>query len=150
MKVMLTQDVKGQGKKDQIIEVSDGYARNFLLPKKLAVIADAKAVNEAKNKEASINHKIEVAKAEANAIAKKLASITVRINESAGNDNRLYGAVTSKDIAEKLAKDHGITIDKKKISLSEPIKTFGTYKAEVKLYGAEITGIITVQVSPKQ
>ncbi len=147
---MLTQDVKGQGKKDQIIEVSDGYARNFLLPKKLAIIADAKAVNEAKNKEASINHKIEVAKAEANAIAKKLASITVHINESAGNDNRLYGAVTSKDIAEKLTKDHGITIDKKKISLSEPIKTFGTYKAEVKLYGAEITGIITVQVSPKQ
>ena len=150
MKVMLTQDVKGQGKKDQIIEVSDGYARNFLLPKKLAIIADAKAVNEAKNKEASLNHKIEVAKAEANAIAQKLTTITVRINESAGNDNRLYGAVTSKDIAEKLAKDHGITIDKKKITLSEPIKTFGTYKAEVKLYGAEITGIITVQVSPKQ
>jgi large subunit ribosomal protein L9 len=150
MKVMLTQDVKGQGKKDQIIEVSDGYARNFLLPKKLAIIADAKAVNEAKNKEASQNHKIEVAKAEANATAQKLAAITVRIQESAGNDNRLYGAVTSKDIAEKLAKDHGITIDKKKITLSEPIKTFGTYKAEVKLYGAEITGIITVQVSPKQ
>ena len=150
MKVVLTQDVKSQGKKGELINVSDGYARNFLLPKKLAIIADAKAVNEAKNKEASQNHKIEVAKAEANATAQKLAAITVRIQESAGNDNRLYGAVTSKDIAEKLAKDHGITIDKKKITLSEPIKTFGTYKAEVKLYGAEITGIITVQVSPKQ
>lgn len=149
MKVMLLTDVKGQGKKDQIIEVSDGYARNFLLPKKLAIIADAKAVNEAKNKEASNLHKIEVAKTEAKAIADKLASIVVRINESAGNDNRLYGAVTSKDIAERLAKDHGISIDKKKITLTEPIKTFGTYKAEVRLYGAEIVGIITVQVSPK-
>lgn len=150
MKVMLTKDVKGQGKKDQIIEVSDGYARNFLLPKKLAIIADAKAVNEAKNKEASNLHKIEVAKAEANALAEKLANTTVKISESAGSDNRLYGAVTSKDIAERLAKDHGITVDKKKIVMSESIKTFGTYKVEVKLYGAEIVGTITVQVSPKQ
>ena len=149
MKVMLTQDVKGQGKKDQIIEVSDGYARNFLLPKKLAVIADAKAVNEAKNKEASNLHKIEVAKDEARKTADKLAKTTVKILESAGNDNRLYGAVTSKDIAEKLAKEHGISIDKKKIVMTESIKTFGTYKVEVKLYGAEITGTITVQVSPK-
>lgn len=149
MKVMLLQDVKGQGKKDQIIEVSDGYARNFLLPKKLAIIADAKAVNEAKNKESSNLHKIEVAKSEAQAIADKLSKIVVKINESAGNDNRLYGAVTTKDIAERLAKDHGITIDKKKMVLNENIKTFGTYKVDVKLYGAEITGTITVQVSPK-
>lgn len=150
MKVMLTQDVKGQGKKDQIIEVSDGYARNFLLPKKLAVIADAKAVNEAKNKEASNLHKIEVAKAEAKATADKLAKLVVKINESAGNDNRLYGAVTSKDIVERLSKDHGISLDKKKLVMTESIKTFGTYKVEVKLYGAEIVGTITVQVSPKQ
>ncbi|MBR3845010.1 MAG: 50S ribosomal protein L9 [Clostridia bacterium] len=150
MKVMLTQDVKGQGKKDQIIEVSDGYARNFLLPKKLAIIADAKAVNEARNKEASNLHKIEVAKAEAKATADKLSKIIVQINESAGNDNRLYGAVTAKDIAERLQKDHGITVDKKKLILTEAIKTFGTYKVEIKLYGAEIVGTITVQVSPKQ
>ncbi len=150
MKVMLTQDVKGQGKKDQIIEVSDGYARNFLFPKKLAVIADAKAVNEAKNKEASNLHKIEVAKSEAKAVADKLSRLTVKITESAGNDNRLYGAVTSKDIVERLQKDHGITVDKKKIVMSESIKTFGTYKVEIKLYGAEIVGTITVQVSPKQ
>ncbi len=149
MKVMLTQDVKGQGKKDQIIEVSDGYARNFLLPKKLAIIADAKAVNEAKNKEAANQHKIEVAKAEAKEIADKLSKITVKILAGGGTD-RLYGTVTSKDIAEALAKDHGISIDKKKMMLSENIKTFGTYKVEVKLYGAEITGTITVQVSPKQ
>ena len=150
MKVMLTQDVKGQGKKDQIIEVSDGYARNFLLPKKLAIIADAKAVNEARNKEASNLHKIEVAKAEAKATADKLSKIIVQINESAGNANRLYGAVTAKDIAERLQKDHGITVDKKKLILTEAIKTFGTYKVEIKLYGAEIVGTITVQVSPKQ
>ncbi len=147
---MLTQDVKGQGKKDQIIDVSDGYARNFLFPQKLAVIADAKAVNEAKNKEASNLHKIEVAKGEAKAVADRLSKIVVKISESAGNDNRLYGAVTSKDIAERLQKDHGITVDKKKIIMSESIKTFGTYKIEIKLYGVEITGTITVQVSPKQ
>ena len=148
MKVMLTQDVKGQGKKDQIIEVSDGYARNFLLPKKLAIIADAKAVNEAKNKEASNLHKIEVAKAEAKEIADKLGKITVTILTGGGTE-RLYGTVTSKDIAEALAKNHGINIDKKKIVMAENIKTFGTYMVDVKLYGAEITGTITVQVSPK-
>lgn len=148
MKVMLTQDVKGQGKKDQIIEVSDGYARNFLLPKKLAIIADAKAVNEAKNKEASNLHKIEVAKAEAKAIADKLSKTTVQILAGGGTE-RLYGTVTSKDIAETLANNYGINIDKKKIVMNESIKTFGTYKVEVKLYGAEITGTITVQVSPK-
>ena len=148
MKVMLTQDVKGQGKKDQIIEVSDGYARNFLLPKKLAIIADAKAVNEAKNKEASNLHKIEVAKAEAKDIAEKLSKITVKILAGGGTE-RLYGTVTTKDIAEALAKDHKIVIDKKKMMMGESIKTFGTYKVEVKLYGAEITGTITVQVSPK-
>ena len=149
MKVILTADVKGQGKKDQIIEVSDGYARNFLLPKKLAIIADAKAVNEAKNKEASNLHKIEVAKAEAKEIADKLSKITVTILAGGGSE-RLYGTVTSKDIAEQLSKDHGIVIDKKKMLMTESIKTFGTYKVEVKLYGAEITGTITVKVSPKQ
>ena len=148
MKVMLTQDVKGQGKKDQIIEVSDGYARNFLLPKKLALIADAKAVNEAKNKEASNLHKIEVAKADAKAIAEKLSKTTVQILAGGGTE-RLYGTITSKDIAEALANNYGINIDKKKIVMNESIKTFGTYKVEVKLYGAEITGTITVQVSPK-
>ena len=149
MKVMLTQDVKGQGKKDQIIEVSDGYARNFLLPKKLAIIADAKAVNEAKNKEASNLHKIEVAKAEAKAIAEKLSQITVTLYEGGGNE-RLYGTVTSKNIVEALAKNHGISIDKKKVVMTENIKTYGTYKVEVKLYGAEITGTITLKVAPKQ
>ena len=149
MKVILTADVKGQGKKDQVVEVSDGYARNFLFPKKLAVPADAKAMNEAKNKEASNLHKIEVAKNEAKAIAEKLAQITVTIYEGGGTE-RLYGTVTSKNIVEALAKDHGITIDKKKLVMNENIKTYGTYKVEAKLYGAEITGTITVKVAPKQ
>ncbi len=149
MKVILTQDVKGQGKKDQIVEVSDGYARNFLLPRKLAIIADAKAVNEIKNKEASKLHKIEVEKEEARAIAQKLEATQVMIKGSAGTDNRLYGAVTSKDIAEKLANDHKIVIDKKKIVLPEPIKTFGSYKIEVKLYTSEITGTINLIVTDK-
>ena len=149
MKVILTQDVKGQGKKDQVIEVSDGYARNFLLPRKLAIIADAKSLGEVKSKEASKQHKIDVEKEEARAVAKKLESVTVKITASAGGDGRLYGAVTSKDIAEKLAKDHKITIDKKKIIMPEPIKTFGTYKVEVKLYTSEIIGSINVVVTDK-
>ena len=122
MKVVFLADVKGQGKKDQIKEVSDGYARNFLLPKKLAVPADAKMMNEIKNKEASKQHKIDTEKAEAKALAEKLQKITVRITAQAGTDGRLYGSVTSKDIAEALAKQFGITVDKRKISLDEPIK----------------------------
>lgn len=149
MRVILLADVKGQGKKDQIVEVSDGYARNFLLPRKLAIIADTKAVSEVKSKEASKQHKIDVEKEEARELAKKLSALTVKIVENAGNDNRLYGAVTSKDIAEKLAKDHKITIDKKKIVMPEPIKTFGTYKVEVKLYTSEIVGTINVVVTDK-
>ena len=148
MKVILTADVKGQGKKDQVIEVSDGYARNFLLPKKLAIEASAKALNEVKNKEASKQHKIDVDRANAQAIAKKLESIVVKIVYAAGPDKRLYGSVTSKEIEEYLKKDHGIEIDKRKINLKESIKTFGTFKVEVKLY-SDVTGTITVEVAGK-
>jgi large subunit ribosomal protein L9 len=145
MKVILTQDVKNQGKKDQIIEVSDGYARNFLFPKKLAIPADAKAINEAKNKEASRLHKIEVEKAEAKAIADKLAGILVKIVGKSGADGRLYGAVTAKDIAEALEKDFAISVDKRKLSLTDPIKSHGTYTVSVKLY-TDITGSFTLVV----
>lgn len=148
MKVVFLADVKGQGKKDQIKEVSDGYARNFLLPKKLAVPADAKMMNEIKNKESSKQHKIDTEKAEAKALAEKLQKITVRITAQAGTDGRLYGSVTSKDIAEALAKQFGITVDKRKISLDEPIKAFGLYGIDVKLY-TEISGKITLSVSDK-
>ena len=146
MKVILTQDVKSQGKKDQIIEVSDGYARNFLFPKKLAIPADAKALNEAKNKEASRLHKIEVEKQEATELAAKLDSTLVKLVAKSSADGRLYGAITSKDVADALLKDHKIEVDKRKISLPEPIKTYGRFELEVKLYG-EITGKIHLLVT---
>ena len=145
MKVILTADIKGQGKKDQIVDVSDGYARNFLFPKKLAVVADNKALNEVKNKEASKQYKIETEKAAANAIAAKLAEVVVKISVNAGTDGRLYGSITSKDIAEALAKQHGVTIDKRKIVMPEPIKTYGTYNYDVRLY-PEIVGKVKVTV----
>ena len=148
MKVILTQDVKGQGKKDQVINVSDGYARNFLFPKKLAVPADSTALNDVKNKEAAKQHKIEVERLEAQEIAKKLQSITVTFVYAAGPDKKLYGSVTTKDIAEALAKNHGIDIDKRKISLSENIKSFGNFTADVKLY-TDVTGKINVLVKGK-
>ena len=148
MKVILTADVKGQGKKDQIVEVSDGYARNFLLPKKLAVPADATALNDIKNKEASKQHKLDVEKKNAEDIAKKLETIALRIVDAAGPDSRLYGSVTSKEIAEFLKKDYGIEIDKRKINLKEPIKSFGIYKVDVKLF-TDVMGKITVEVCGK-
>lgn len=149
MKVILCADVKGQGKKDQIVEVSDGYARNFLFPKKLAVPADNKAINEIKNKEASKQHKIDVERAEAKEIAKKLEAIVVVFEYAAGPDKKLYGSVTAKDISEELQKKHGIAIDKRKITLAEPIKSFGTFKADAKLFN-DVSGKITVEVTSKK
>ena len=149
MKVILTQDVKGQGKKDQVIEVSDGYARNFLLPKKLAVPADNSALNVVKNKEASKQHKIDVERQQAKDIAEKLKSITVRFEYASGPDKRLYGSVTTKEIAEALKKDHGIDIDKRKIALKENIKTFGSFTADVKLF-SDVSGKINILVTSKQ
>ena len=148
MKVILTADVKGQGKKDQVVEVSDGYARNFLFPKKLAVAADSQALNEIKNKEASKQHKLDVERKQAQDIAAKLEKIVVKFEYAAGPDKKLYGSVTSKDIAEALKKNHGIEIDKRKITLSDPIKSFGTFKADVKLF-TDVSGKITVEVTSK-
>ena len=149
MKVILTQDVKGQGKKDQIIEVSDGYARNFLLPKKLAIPADAKSMNEIKNKEASKQHKHDVELAEAKAIAKKLEELTVVFEYAQSADSKLYGAVTNKDVAELLKSKYKIDIDKRKITLSEPIKTFGSFSAEAKLF-TDVTAKIKISVVSKK
>ncbi len=148
MKVILTADVKGQGKKDQVVEVSDGYARNFLFPKKLAIPADNKALNEIKNKEASKAHKLEVEKQNAQDIAKRLESIVVKFAYAAGPDKRLYGSVTSKEIAEALKKDFGIEIDKRKITLAVPIKSFGTFSADVRLFN-DVTGKIHIEVCGK-
>jgi large subunit ribosomal protein L9 len=141
-------DVKGQGKKEQIVEVSDGYARNFLFPKKLAIPADSKAVNDVKNKEAAKQHKIDVEISDAKALAKKLEGIVVVFEYAAGPDKKLYGSVTAKDIAEELKKKHGIDIDKRKITLAEPIKSFGDFKADVKLY-TDVSGKINVRVTSK-
>ena len=148
MKLILTQDVKGQGKKDQIIEVSDGYARNFLLPRGLAKPADAKAVSDAKNREASKAHKIETETAAAREVAKQLENVTVTMEVKAGSETRLYGSVTTKEIAEELLRQHKITVDRRKITLDTPIKTFGTYKLDVKLY-TDVVGKITVVVKAK-
>lgn len=145
MQVILTADVKGQGKKDQIINVSDGYARNFLFPKKLAIPADKKAIADVKNREASRQHKIDTERAEAQAVAEKLAGVLVKIKMGAGADGRLYGSVTAKDVAESLEKDHKIVIDRRKIVINEPIKAYGSYTLDVKLY-TEVTGKINVLV----
>jgi len=146
MKVILTQDVKSQGKKGQLINVSDGYARNFLLPKGLAVEADAGAMNDLKNKESARLHKIELEKQAARDIATKLESVSVKLQSKAGVDGRLYGSVTSLEIAEQLEKQHGIKVDKRKIQLNDPIKTFGVHSVPVKLY-TEIIGKINVVIT---
>jgi large subunit ribosomal protein L9 len=148
MKVVLLSDVKGQGKKGQVVNVSDGYARNFLFPKNLATPADNQIMNELKGKEEARLRQVELEKQAARDTAEKLKNVTVKIKAQAGADGRIYGSVTSKEIAEQLAAQHKITIDKRKISLADPIKAFGTYLPEVKLY-PEITGKITVVVSDK-
>ena len=146
MKVVLLQDVKGQGKKDQIVDVSDGYARNFLLPKKLAAIADAAVMNDIKNKEAAKAHKIEVEKKEARDLVEKPQSLTVKLKIQGGADGRVYGSVTTKDIAEALKAQHAIDVDKRKIVLDAPIKNYGAYTLDVKLY-PEISGKINLVVT---
>ena len=148
MKVVLLADVKGQGKKGDLVNVSDGYARNFLLPKKLAAEADAQIMNDLKNKEAARLHKIEVEKQAAKDTAAALKEKTVKITGTAGADGRLYGSVTSKDIAEALLAQHKIELDKRKIVLPEQIKAFGTYIVECKIY-PEISGKLTVVVTDK-
>ncbi len=146
MKVILTADVKGQGKKDQLVEVSDGYARNFLLPRKLAIPADNKAINEMKNKEASRQHKIDTERAAAKEAAEKLNAIVLKFRIGAGADGHLYGSVTAKEIAEKLEKEHGVTVDKRKISIPSPIKAYGSYDLDVRLY-TDVTGKIHLIVT---
>ena len=131
-----------------MVEVSDGYARNFLFPKKLAVPADAKVINDIKNKQSSAKHKEEVERENARALAKKLSETTIKLTAEAGSDGRFYGAITSKDIAEALKAQAGIEADKRKILLDSPIKAFGTYKIELKIY-ADISGKFNVTVTEK-
>ena len=145
MKVILQQDVKGQGKKGQVIDVSDGYGRNFLLAKKLAVLATPENVNTMKQQEKAKKAQEAAEKAEAEATAKKLADITVKVAAMAGEGGRLFGAVTAKEVAEALAAQHSITINKAKLVLEEPIKACGTYKLKAKL-GYEVVGTVSVMV----
>ena len=145
MKVILQQDVKGQGKKGQLVDVSDGYARNFLLPKKLAVIATAENLNTMKQQEKARKAQQAAEKAEAEALSKKLESLTVKVAAKAGEGGRLFGAVTANEISECLAQQHGLNIAKTKLVLDEPIKACGGYKIKAKL-GYEIVGTVNVMV----
>ena len=146
MKVILQQDVKGQGKKGQMIEVSEGYARNFLLPKKLAIPATTDAINTMNLKEKARKAEEARLKAEAEETAKKLKDLTVKLTAKAGNGGRLFGAVTTKEISDGLKKQFSIDIPKQKLVLEEPIKAFSTYQVKAKL-GFEISGTVTVMVS---
>ena len=146
MKVLLLKDVKSQGRQGEIIDVSDGYAVNFLIPKKLAVRANNAIMSEVRSKEEARLHKIETEKAEARALAAKLESTIVKLHAASGSDDKLYGSITNKDVAETLEKDYGIVIDKRRITLNEPIRSYGTYTLDVKLY-PEISGTIHLVVT---
>jgi len=146
MKVLLNADVKGQGKKGEIVNVSDGYARNFLFPRKLAVIADAKAVNEVKSKKEAELHKLAREKQAANDLKERISKITLKLTSTSTPDGKLYGSVTTAHIAEHLKKQENLDIDKRKINLEDHIKSFGTYVVEVKIY-PEITANFTVVVT---
>ena len=144
MKVILTQDVKGKGKKGQMIEVSDGYARNFMLPKKLAIEATPDAINTMRMNDKATQERIAKEKAEALATSKKLREMTVIVKAKGGGAGRLFGSVTNAEIADALAKQ-GVKLDKRKIVLGETIKSVGTYTATCKL-GYEITAPLTVKI----
>lgn len=146
MKVILLQDVKSLGKKGELVEASDGYARNFLLPKKIAREANAQAMNEYKNAENSKNYKIATQKAQAEHDKKVLEGKVFNMTAKAGQGGRLFGSITSKQVAEEIKKQYNIAIDKRKVVLECDIKEFGTYSAEVKLYTG-ISANIDVKVS---
>ena len=145
MKVILLQDVKGKGKKGQMIEVSDGYARNFMLPKKLAIEATADAVNTMRMNDKAAAEKAARERAEALETSRKLREMTVTVTAKGGGAGRLFGSVTNQEIADALAKASGIKLAKRKIVLSDPIKSVGTYTVQCKL-GYEITAPLTVKI----
>lgn len=145
MKVVLKADVKGTGKKDELVEVSDGYARNFLLPRKLAVAADAAAVNDVHNKEAARRHHKEEEEAAARALAAKIDGGSLSVHAKAGSGGRLFGAVTAKDIAAAAAAAYGVEVDKRKIVLDADIKSYGNYQIDFKIYPG-VSATVTVSV----
>lgn len=144
MKVILLQDVKGKGKKGQMLEVSDGYARNYMLPRKLAIEATPDAINTMRMNDKATQERIAREKAEAMAVSKQLREMTVTVTAKGGGAGRLFGSVTNAEIAEALAKT-GIKLDKRKIVISDPIKNVGTYTVTCKL-GYEISAPLTVKI----
>ena len=149
MKVILQQDVRGQGKKGQMIEVAEGYARNYLLPRKLAVPATADAMNTMRLQEKAKKAEEARQKAEAQAMAEKLKGVVVKLTAKAGANGKLFGAVTSKEVSEALQNQHGIELAKQKIVMEEPIKSYGSYELKAKL-GFEISGTIYVVVAEEK
>ncbi|MBR3888560.1 MAG: 50S ribosomal protein L9 [Clostridia bacterium] len=145
MKVILTQDIKSVGKKGQIIDASDGYARNFLLPKKLAVVADATNLNELKMKQDANKYRRDMTMANAKELSEKMKGYELIFKIKAGDNGKTFGSVTSKDIAEQLNKKYFVEVDKKKICLDDAIKTLGVYNIEIKLFEG-ISGFIKVSV----
>ena len=145
MKVILLQDVKGKGKKCQMLEVSDGYARNFMLPKKLAIEATADAINTMRMNDKAAAEKAAKERAEALEISKKLRDMTLTVTAKGGGAGRLFGSVTNQEIADALKAKSGITLDKRKIVVSDPIKSVGTYTVTCKL-GYEISAPLTVKI----
>ena len=149
MKVVLLADVKGSGKKGELVNVSDGYARNFLFPKKLAKEANAQALNELKNAEESKAFKIKQETEAAQASADKINGKSVSILAKAGQGGKLFGSVTAKEIAEAIKKQYGVDVDKRKIDTKGDMKAFGTYACEVKLYSG-ITATVKAVVTEKE
>ena len=145
MKVILTQDVKGKGKKGQMIEVSDGYARNYMLPRKLAVEATADAVNTMRMNDKAAAEKAAKERAAAMEVSKQLRAMTLVVKAKGGGAGRLFGSVTNQEIADALKASAGITLDKRKIVIADPIKSVGTYTVQCKL-GYEITAPLTVKI----
>ena len=145
MKVILQQDVKGQGKKGQLIEASEGYARNYLLPRKLAIAATADAINTMNLKEKARRAEEARQKEAAMAAAERLKALLVKIPAKAGTGGRLFGAVTTKEISDALKQQHNVDIPKQKLVLDDPIKSFGTYQVKARL-GFEISGTVNVLV----
>ncbi len=146
MKVILLQDVKSLGKRGELVEASDGYARNYLLPRKLAKEANAQAMNEYKNAENSKQYKIATQKAQAEGYKKQLEGKVFKMTARAGQGGKLFGSITSKQVAEEIKKQYNIVVDKRKVVLECDIKEYGTYKAEVKLFTG-ISANIDIRVS---
>ena len=146
MKVILTQDIKSVGKKGQILDAADGYARNYLLPKKLAVVADATNLNELKTKQEANKYKKDMSMASAKELSEKMKNYELLFTIKAGENGKTFGSVTAKDIADELNKKYFVEVDKKKICLNEAIKSLGVYNIEIKIFeGISVTIKVIVQ-----